>query len=164
MLRHRFVSVRCLTSVYVYRHGVWYNRMPYWDGIWHVLVNFPFFCYTLIQWVFADGRALQCAKPSVNTQLIFQYNLNIGCTSVNFVLSLCICRGVPGPIRNRPDVSSIGPMPGRFWHIAAYLQGCLVFVCYVELFWCYVLFVCTASPVSTATECRNKNVIETSLR
>ena len=72
MWRHRFVSVRCLTSVYVYR--VWYNRMPYWDGIWHVLVNFPFFCYTLIQWVFADGRALQGAKPSVNTQLIFQYN------------------------------------------------------------------------------------------
>ena len=72
MWRHRFVSVRCLTSVYVYR--VWYNRMPYWDGIWHVLVNFPFFCYTLIQWIFADGRALQGAKPSVNTQLIFQYN------------------------------------------------------------------------------------------
>ena len=55
-------------------------------------------------------------------------------------------------------------MPGRFWHIAAYLQGCLVFVCYVELFWCYVFFVCTASPVSTATECRNKNVIESRLR
>ena len=163
MWRHRFVSVRCLTSVYVYR--VWYNRMPYWDGIWHVLVNFPFFCYTLIQWVFADGWALQGAKPSVNTQLIFQYNsILVVRTSVNFVLSLWICRGVPGPFRNRPDVSSIGPMPGRFWHIAAYLQGCLDFVCYVELFWCYVFFVCTASPVSTATECRNKIVTKTSLR
>ena len=94
----------------------------------------------------------------------FSILLNIGCTSVNFVLSLWICRGVPGPFRNRPDVSSIGPMPGRFWHIAAYLQGCLVFVCYVELFWCYVFFVCTASPVSTATECRNKIVTKTSLR
>ena len=39
--RNRFVSVRYLTSVYVCR--VSYNRMRYWDGIGHVLVNFPLF-------------------------------------------------------------------------------------------------------------------------
>ena len=39
-------------------------------------------------------------------------------------------------------------MSGLFWHIAAYSQGCLFFVCYiVDLVLCYVLFVCTASPV-----------------
>ena len=67
MWRHRFVSVRCLTSVYVYR--VWYNRMPYWDGIWHVLVNFPFFCYTFIQWVFADATKQNIDCISMWTQL-----------------------------------------------------------------------------------------------
>ena len=144
MWRRRFVSVRCLMSVYVYR--VWYNRMPYWDEIWHVLVNFPLFCCTLVLRVFADGQALQGARPPVNTQLIFH----------EFAV---VCRG-------RPDLGPmlLGPVPGRFWHIAAYLQGCLVFVCYLELFWCYVLFVCTASPLSTATECRNKIVTKTSLR
>ena len=80
------------------------------------------------------------------------------------MLSLWICRSVPGPFQRWPDVSSIEPMPGRFWHIAANLQGCLVFVRYVELFWCYVSFVCTASPVSTATECRNEIVTKNSLR
>ena len=101
MWRHRFVSVRCLTSVYVYR--VWYNRMPYWDGIWHVLVNFPFFCYTLIQWVFADGRALQCAKPSVNTQIIFQYNSIL---VVPVHTSYCPCEFAVVCL----DRSGIGPM------------------------------------------------------
>ena len=42
---------------------------------------------------------------------------------------------MPGPFRHRPDVSSIGPMPGRFWHIAAYLQGCPVCV--------YVMWSCS---------------------
>ena len=68
-------------------------------------------CYvtTSVLRVFADGRALQSARPPVNTKLI-------------------------------------------------------VSICYVDLFWCSVLFVCTASPVSTATVCRNKIVTETSLR
>ena len=34
----------------------------------------------------------------------------------------------------------------------------LYVMCYMELLWCYLLFVCTASLVSTTTVCRNKDV------
>ena len=40
--------------------------------------------------------------------------------------------------------------------------SCFRMLCGVVLMLCFLR--CTASPVSTATECRNKNVIETSLR
>ena len=86
------------------------------------------------------------------------YQCKLRIVPVNFAV-VCLDRSGIGPMLAASGRSRVGS--GILRHI---YRVVLFFVCYVELFWCYVFFVCTASPVSTATECRNKNVIETSLR